>query len=205
MPPAMKPLSDEVLDPQRWLERHGDYLYRYALAKIRRSEAAEDLVQDALLAAWRGREKFVGIAAERSWLTAILKRKIVDWLRQSIRERSRQTTLDPDIWVEGLFDRTGHWSRGPARWPGDAPGSNLERAEFWNALHGCADQLPGRLRDAFVLWHLEEQSTQEVCGSLAITPTNLWVTLHRARLRLWKCLSGHGNGPSPLREGRKPS
>ena len=77
-----------AIDPAGWVDRHADYLYRYALRTVRRPEAAEDLVQETLLAAWKGRAEYRGGAAERSWLTAILKRKAVDWLRRAVRERS---------------------------------------------------------------------------------------------------------------------
>ena len=68
-------------NPERWVDEHGD-LYRYALVRVRRTEVAEDLVQETLLAAVRSREKFGGRSSERSWLVGILKNKIVDYYRK---------------------------------------------------------------------------------------------------------------------------
>ena len=68
-------------NPERWVDEHGD-LYRYALVPVRRTEVAEDLVQETLLAAVRSREKFGGRSSERSWLVGILKNKIVDYYRK---------------------------------------------------------------------------------------------------------------------------
>ena len=69
-------------DPERWVDEHGDCLYRYALVRVRVPEVAEDLVQETLLAALRSREKFGGRSSERSWLVGILKNKIVDYYRK---------------------------------------------------------------------------------------------------------------------------
>lgn len=177
--------AERTADPSGWVERHGDYLYRFAAAAVRHREAAEDLVQDALLAAWRARDGFDGRASERTWLTAILKRKVIDWLRRRVRERGEP--LEPDPFAAGLFDRTGHWKTRPAAW-GD-PAEVIDRAEFRAALVGCLDHLPERLRAAFVLRHLDDRPGDDVCRELNLTPSNLWVILHRARLRLSVCLS----------------
>jgi RNA polymerase sigma-70 factor (ECF subfamily) len=177
------------------VDRHGDYLYRYALGKVGRADTAEDLVQEALLAAWRGRAKFDGRAAERSWLTAILKRKVIDWLRATVRERTRTAT--DDEWVDEQFTASGKWKRGPDEWASDTPEAGAERAEFWDTLHGCTGKLPARLRHVFVLWHLDERPGDEVCRAVKVSPNNLWVMLHRARLRLWRCLSRNWYGVDP--------
>src|SRR5215218_10549615 len=97
--------EERAADPRAWLADHGDYLYRYALAAARDREAAEDLVQETLLAAWRARAEFAGRASERTWLTAILKRKAVDWLRRRVRERLRTGGDGADGFVDDLFTR----------------------------------------------------------------------------------------------------
>lgn len=176
--------DEPALDPTGWVDRHADYLYRYALRTVRRPEAAEDLVQETLLAAWRGRAEFRGGASERSWLTAILKRKAIDWLRKTVRERAGdgEPTADP-------FTASNKWRADPKRWTAAAPEADAERGEFWVVVRGCADKLPPRLRDVFVLWHLEDKAAGEVCAAAGVTTTNLWVMLHRARLGLWGCLT----------------
>ena len=57
-----------ISDPATWVDAHGDRLYRYALSRIRDERAAEDLVQDALVAAFKAREKFAGKSAELTWI-----------------------------------------------------------------------------------------------------------------------------------------
>ena len=176
------------LDPATWVDLHGDYLYRFALARVRNQEVAEDMVQEALLAGLTARHSFRGQSSERSWLTAILKRKVIDWLRADVRKRARQEPL-PDTWADALFTRRGLWKAAPNEWSLDNPGSSMTRDEFWETLAGCLNKLPARAQQAFVLWHIDQHATEEVCKTLGASTANLWVMLHRARLRMWRCLS----------------
>lgn len=191
-------------DPRMWFERHGDYLYRFAVARVRRADAAEDLVQDTLLAAWRSRAEYDGRASERTWLTAILKRKAVDWLRRRVREQLHAAPPTTDRFADDLFDRRGEWKSAPGRWDRGERVEALDREEFWATFHGCLDKLPDRLHAAFVLRYLDEAAGAEVCRELGLTPANLWVMLHRARLRMWWCLSKNWFGEEPQGEGTEP-
>ncbi len=193
MPPPTslpaQPRNEPPLDPQRWVERHADYLFRYAVGRVGRREVAEELVQDTLLAAWRGRAKYGGRASERSWLTAILKRKVIDWLRATVRDRERDDPPTADKTTDRLFTSGGRWRSGPSGWASDTPDAGAEREEFWAVVAGCTQKLPSRLRDVFVLWHLDERPSADVCRASGVKANNLWVMLHRARLRMWRCLS----------------
>lgn len=188
-----RPSTTPRTDPATWVDVHGDYLYRFALARVRQADAAEDLVQEALLAALSARHAYRGRASERSWLTAILKRKVADWLRATVRRRARQEPL-PDRADDPHFTRRGTWRAKPEDWSPDDPGREMARGEFWAALTRCLDRLPGRLREAFVLRHVDEESVAALCRSLGATATNVGVMLHRARLRLWRCLTVHWFG-----------
>ena len=188
--------SAPLLDPETWVDTHGDYLYRFALARIGDPESAEEVVQQSLLAALAGRHAFRGRSSERTWLTAILKRKVADWLRAAVRRRTRQEQL-PDKPTDALFTSGGKWKRKPDEWAADDPGREVTRAEFREALAGCLDKLPARLRQAFVLKHVDEESADEIRQAVGVTATNLAVMLHRARLRLWRCLSVNWFGDDP--------
>ena len=61
-------------------------------------------------------------------------------------------------------------------------------------MNACVEKLPPRFREPFVLWHLDEKSGEEVCQAVGLTSTNLWVILHRARLRMYYCLSENWYG-----------
>ncbi len=192
-----------LLDPQVWVGRHGDYLYRFAVARVRRQDAAEDLVQETLLAAWKGRVGFDGTASERTWLTAILKRKVIDWLRRQVREPlAVDSNADPERFEIELFTRRGEWKVPPQSWDRVRSVEALDRDAFWAVLYSCMDKLPVRLRDVFALRYLDEAATESLCQDLSLTPSNLWVMLHRARLRMWWCLSRNWFGEEP--EGTEP-
>jgi RNA polymerase sigma-70 factor (ECF subfamily) len=174
-----------VLDPTCWVDRHGDYLFRYALSRLGERAAAEDAVQETLLAGLQARGSYEGRASERSWLTAILKRKVVDHIRRARRSRVvEETGGDPS---DALFDERGMWKSTPAVPDGD-PAAALETREFWEAFRRCLAALPRRLADAFALRELEELDTEEIRQVLEVSATNLWVMLYRARMRLWRCL-----------------
>lgn len=186
-------------DGDRWVDEHGDHLYRYAMSRVGRAEVAEDLVQETLVAALESAFRFEGRSSERTWLVAILRKKLVDLLRR-MRGRLASEIPATDEWMDGLYDRTGHWKTAPGRW-GDDPSAVLERREFWQAFERCRGALPERMREVLVLRLLEDVSTEEIGEVLSLSPANVWTLLHRARLRLWKCLDRNGHGPiSP----RKP-
>jgi RNA polymerase sigma-70 factor (ECF subfamily) len=186
-----------TLDPTGWVDAHGDYLYRFALARLGSPDAAEEAVQEALMAGLAARRRFEGRATERTWLTAILKRKVADALRAAARRRAR-TVLGDDRLTDGQFRRSGKWHQPP---DGDAdPLSVLTGAELRAAVFDCLGRLPPRLREVIVSRYLDDRPAEAVGRALGVTAGNLWVLLHRGRLRLWRCLAdgGHtdpGDGP----------
>ncbi|MGL6076732.1 MAG: sigma-70 family RNA polymerase sigma factor [Fimbriiglobus sp.] len=194
-------LSTWETDLNKWdaresLSIHGDALYRFALVKVRQVDVAEELVQETMLAAWRDRATFLGAAQERTWLLGIMRHKILDWLRLRVRERERRVELQPDDWLDEQFTPSGKWRRPPS----DSL-EKLESAELSLALRSCSEKLPARLREVITLWHFEDESTHDVCERLGIVPNHLGVLLHRARFRLWRCLSDRGLAPTPPETG----
>lgn len=174
-------------DPREWVKLYGDYLYRYAFARIHESPAAEDLVQETFLAALKGVQRFEGRSSEKTWLTSILKHKIIDHMRRKSRERpSEVTTGGSDINGE-FFDKKGDWKWRPGKWAMDQLKA-IEEKEFWKTLSKCLTELPGRLSQIFVLREMDGMSTEEICSLLDITSANCWVMLHRARIHLRHCL-----------------
>jgi RNA polymerase sigma-70 factor (ECF subfamily) len=184
-PAEGRPASSTLPEPAEWLSRYGDALYRYALSRLRRPHEAEEAVQETLLAALKARGEFQGRSQPLAWLIGILHRKIVDRLRAAAREAGG-TDLDG---LEAWFDARGKWRKWPGRW-GD-PAAAAERSEFWGVVRRCLARLPARMAVAFTLRTLDGRSPAEVCRELAISPGNLWVLLHRARLQLVSCLDLH--------------
>lgn len=180
--------SSDAEAPEAWIESHGDYLFRYALSRTRRTEAAEDLVQETFLAAWRGRRKFAGRSSLRTWLVGILRRKLVDKLRRGVREQLATDLAADDPTTDDLFDHRGRWRRPPGEWDDVRPDTVGRKREFWETVAGCLGKLPERMRRAFVFRHLSDDDPADACRELGVSPSNLWVLLHRARLRLHRCL-----------------
>ena len=179
--------SSFTSDPESWLTEHGDALYRHAYFRLRDAMASEDLVQETLLAAMKGSGRFAGRSSERTWLISILNNKIIDYLRKHIREQSLEQADLGDDELEGmLFEADGHWRRPPSSW-GD-PEAVFEQQVFWQAFGRCLEELPVRHAQAFTLCEMDGVGGAEASKVLGVSTTNIWVILHRARLRLKECL-----------------
>jgi len=164
------------------------YLLRYASLQLRDGAAAEDAVQEALLAALAGEANFAGRSNLRTWLTGILKHKIVDAIRRQARERPA-SELEPEGdegEFDALFDRRGHWLEMPDAW--EQPEGALGQKQFLAALEACLRALPQRTAQAFMMREHLGLETPEICKELGITATHCWVMLHRARMALRLCL-----------------
>jgi RNA polymerase sigma-70 factor (ECF subfamily) len=185
----------QATDPETWVERYGDSLYRYALLRLRAPDLAADVVQETFLEALRARRSFAGRSSERTWLIGILRHKIIDHLRRSGRDLAAGngalpgggSNVGPVGSSEGPFDARGRWKVGPASWRGD-PSRAMESREFWDAFGRCLAGLPRGLADAFFLRELDGVDADEVQRILEITPANFWKRLHRARMLLRQCL-----------------
>lgn len=173
--------------PENWVNEYGDALYSFALIRVRNPAVAEDLVQETFLAALKARETFAGQSSEKTWLTGILKHKIVDHLRRAHRHvQTEDIEKSADLNAEP-FDESGHWNVGIDRWKD--PSASLQQEEFWSALSLCISALPEHLADLFTLREIEEMDTEEVCETLGIsTPNNMWVMLSRTRMKLRECM-----------------
>jgi RNA polymerase sigma-70 factor (ECF subfamily) len=171
-----------------WLNTHGDYLYRFALARLRDPHQAEDAVQETMLAAIKN-PSFTGESSARTWLTGILKHKIIDAQRKQMREQPVSNLIDLDAEdnsMDDFFDKTGHWVDAPQRW--GVPDDTLQQKQFLAVLDDCIKKLPKKLAALFMLRDVQETENEIICKELDITATNAWVMLYRARMSLRKCL-----------------
>jgi RNA polymerase sigma-70 factor (ECF subfamily) len=173
------------------LAQHRGYLLRVARLQLRDESLAEDVVQETLAAALAG-GGFSGRSSLKTWLTGILKHKIVDAIRRKQREPAVVASfgnLDAELELEdfdGLFKSDGGWDTPPADW-GD-PESALSRREFFDVMDFCLEKLPPNTARAFMMREVMELESDEICGELGITANNLWVILYRARMALRQCL-----------------
>ena len=164
-------------------------LMRYARSQLRNDAWAEDAVSEALLVAIEKGATFRGRSQLKTWVIGILKHKLIDELRHHNREIASSAPDGDDGLEDLLFAADGHFRQVPQDW-GD-PEAALDESQFFRVLEACTDRLPNQLGRVFLMREWLELETDEICKQLAITPTNLWVMLHRARLRLRECLQIH--------------
>jgi RNA polymerase sigma-70 factor, ECF subfamily len=171
------------------LEQLRTYLLRYAMLQLRDAALAEDVVQETLLAVLDARSGFSGKSAYKTWVVSILRHKIIDVNRKRSREQPLTTEEEGSEAesIEALFDANGSWRQTPSGWGN--PEKSLEDRKFWEALERCLELMPARTARVFMMREVLEQESDEICKELTITPTNLWVMLHRARLSLRECLN----------------
>ena len=165
------------------VEGERPYLLRYASLQLRDTQAAEDAVQETLLAALAGEAGFGQRASLRTWLTGILKHKIID----AIRKTSREAPAAGEDEFDALFDERGHWIEMPGAW--SDPDASLDQKRFFAALELCLSRLPVKTAQTFMMREHMGLETDEICKELAITPTHCWVLLYRARMSLRECLT----------------
>src|SRR6266508_4735212 len=123
-------------DFSAWVDLHGDYLYKYAIFRLRDSSAAEDAVQETFLAALKAYRNFEGRGSERTWLVGILKHKITDHFRRSTREAPIGEGEDDGPEHAEFFTRTDEWEHhwntnyAPTDWHA-TPAQLVEQGDFW--------------------------------------------------------------------------
>lgn len=181
-------MGDITLNPDTWIDAYGNYLYNFAIMRVYNSEVAEDLVQDTFYSAVKAKESFLGNSSEKTWLTSILKRKIIDYYRKNSRNKEDNILDNPDHFQkEGILK--GHWEDNslPEDW--QYPENQiLENTEFYKVVKKCLSKIPSKIAATFTLKEFEDYSTEEICKELNITPSNLWVMIHRTKVQLRDCI-----------------
>ena len=186
------------MDPERWVEDYGDTLFGFAAARVRNRATAQDLVQETFLAAIKARGSFAGRSSERSWLFGILRNKLADYYRLQNREVALPDPETPLAEEQGAFGTSGLGREGwvmklaPKAW--ETPDETLVSKEFHEVLKSCLSRLPDKVAQVFLLREIDGVASEEICKDLGVSPNNLWVMLHRARMGLRRCLEVHWFG-----------
>jgi RNA polymerase sigma-70 factor (TIGR02943 family) len=182
------------LNPHQWVTGHADYLYAYALSRINDEEQAKDLVQDVFLAALQKTNSFEGKSTERTWLTAILKNKIVDVYRKKSSGLKTVDINDATQQQNDFFGEDGHWlsPHGPKEF-GIEDKDSIINKEFNLILKKCMEKLPALWMAVFTMKHIDDEQTDTICTELKVTASNFWVIIHRTKLNLRACLQKNWN------------
>jgi len=172
-----------AIDPQIWVERYHDFLFRYALSRLREADLAEEIIQETFLAALHSQKYFRGMASEKTWLVSILKRKIYDHFKKANRDRRLIGNPPVESIRIDVFDSRRGAAVKSSIWFFD-PSKAYEQKEFLKIIKDGLSELPGRLAQVFILREIIELSSREICELMDISICNLYVMTHRARKRM---------------------
>ncbi|AWI50106.1 DNA-directed RNA polymerase specialized sigma subunit, sigma-24 like protein [Actinobacillus minor 202] len=163
-------------------------MLKFAKLQLSNHELAEDLVQESFLSAFKNINHFKREAAFKTWVFAILKNKIIDYLRQKGRVVLESEIEDEDS-PNMFFDESGHWNLActPSRLKDHE--ENIYTKEFWLIFEACLTHLPAQQARVFMMREFLELSSDEICQKMQLSTSNLHTTLYRARLQLQYCLS----------------
>ena len=177
-------------DPHQWVMKYADYLYDYCLARVNDTELAKDLVQETFLAALEKVENFEGKSTEKTWLTSILKNKIIDiYRRKSSPLSSLHNNSSYEIKHDFFQQEDGHWNveQRPREF-GISDRDSIDNKEFQQILQKCLEKLPPLWYAVFSMKFMDDQETVKICSELKVSSSNYWVILHRAKVNLRDCL-----------------
>lgn len=180
-----------------WVSLYGDYLFSIALMKLRERETAKDLLQETFLSAYKNRHQFRGESSEKTWLTSILKNKIIDWYRANKRnEEVINYLLETDREFINTYYETSDAQFGHIRqeaWQTtESADKNLKNKEIGLAIHQCAEKLPKKIAPIFLAKFIDEKKADEICKDFNISTSNYWVIIHRAKVYMQNCLKKKG-------------
>lgn len=180
-------MNNQLSNSSQWVELYGDILFRFSMLRVRDTSAAEDIVQETFLSALKSRGSFKGQSTEKSWLIGILKHKIMDYYRKNSRDNDFNNLVKEEDGFDSFFSQQYKNSHSHPAW-GEDPSKNAENEEFRKVLQQCLSNIPPKLSRVFTMRELDNIPTEQICKELNITPTNVWVILHRARMSLKNCL-----------------
>lgn len=184
---------ENKIDLECLVDDHGDYLFRFAIAKVRDATLAQDLLQETYLAALKSADSYGGKSTERTWLTSILKNKIADYYRKYGNEIAFDAADLEMLNTERFFSRSdgwgGFWNKRfrPARW-NTSPYKILENKDFYMVLDQCLSDLPAKVEQVFRLREVQGTASKEVREAFELSSSNYWIIMHRARLSLRSCM-----------------
>lgn len=180
------PIPKNILSPDLWIDNYADYLYNYAISRVNNADIAKDLVQETFFAGLKSAKNFQGKSTERTWLISILKRKIIDHYRK-INSKKGQAEVRMSFYDNG--ENEGNWieERVPQSWQSETE-KDIENDELKSQIDICIDNLPQKYAIVFRMKTISGIETEDICNELEITPSNLWVMIHRARTQLRTCM-----------------
>lgn len=178
------------LNPGNWVALYADYLLRYAMFRLNDEALCEDLVQETFFSALKAKDTFRGDSSEKTWLTTILKNKIIDQYR---KKSKKDEQIGDEGFYSTFFDETEdmpvHWNKGQIPQPWE-PGviDNMMTKEYHEALYHCISKLSDTQVAILQQKYFEGTSSEKICKDFNISKSNYWTMMHRVNMQLRKCL-----------------
>jgi RNA polymerase sigma-70 factor (ECF subfamily) len=180
-------MKTHQLHPEKWVDQYADYLFNFAVSRVSDAELAKDLVQETFFAGLKSAKNYKGTAAERTWLIAILKRKVIDHYRKI---NSIKGKAEVRMNYSSQNDTDGDWLEEQVADPlSTLENDEIENEELGLAIQECISKLPKKQSLVFTMKTIQGMSTEDICKELGINPSNLWVMIHRSRTALMSCLN----------------
>lgn len=149
---------------------------------------AEEITQDALIAAVQKMASFEGRASLKTWLLSITGNLARTKLRKAKREVSLEGLSQDNTFLEEAFKENGHWGTTPFTWQDNSPEALMSFDEFKKCLDNTMNKLPDIQKSVVVLKDYLGMSSQEVCEILAISDANIRVLTHRSRQKIYSMI-----------------
>ncbi|KXB96818.1 MAG: hypothetical protein AA908_10175 [Chlorobi bacterium NICIL-2] len=145
---------------KQWVKAYTGDLYRWAFHKVGNKVDAEDLVQETFMAAMQQWEKFQEKSSPKTWLMAILNRKIADYYRARYKRNEIHIMVEDEgaHLLSEQFDEQGKWvhSARPVPWEVDEK-ALLDDPEFQAAFQQCLGDLPPKWLSAVMMKFFEQK------------------------------------------------
>lgn len=178
-------MSKESLQPELWVEKYGDYFLYFTISKVSDREVAKDIVSETFLAGLKSKANFEGRSTEKTWLTSILNRKIIDHYRK-INSNKGKAEVKIDYNSE---DQEGSWLEEQVSSTESASADfTMQNKELGEAILSCLEQINPKHAEIFKMKTMQDYDNEVICKEMKITSSNLWVIIHRARTALANCL-----------------
>lgn len=179
-------MSKHQLNPNNWIKLYSDYLFNYTITRVNDRAIAQDLVSETFLAGLNSMVNFKGEASERTWLISILKRKIIDYYRKI---NSNKGKAEVRMHYNSDGETEGDWLEERVADASDKSAEDtMVNSELGDAIYDCLAKLPEKQAEIFKMKTILGYETETICNEFDITPSNLWVIIHRARTTLTECL-----------------
>lgn len=144
-------------------------IFRMAMAYLRDSEEAEDATQEVFLRVYRSLHKFRLDKQFQPWLFTIATNYLKNSYRNRKKKKAKEQTL-PDV---------------PLASP-QKEKDTLEETEEIELVRNSIADLPGKLKEAVILYYLEDMDVKSIARELHLTEENIKSRLHRARKKIQK-------------------